>query len=143
MDCRETTELDKGGKCLSVIRGSDVATGVDGDGGCSVVESQLYVGCVLLHFEQVSLPLYFKLEEEGKEDGQREEVSAWFWQFLADGGASPLDVGVWTLQFADVVECKHGVDGVNGVDGEPKAELSGTEKDNTRKRNFRERWWIT
>ena len=44
------------------------------------------------------------------------------------------------MQSADVVECKHGVDGVNGVDGEPKAELSGTEKDNTRKRNFRERW---
>ena len=32
------------------------------------------------------------------------------------------------MQSADVVECKHGVDGVNGVDGEPKAELSGTEK---------------
>ena len=75
-NCRETTGLDKGGECLSVVGGGDVATGVDGDGGCSVVESQLYVGCVLLHFEQVSLPLYFELEEEREEDGQRKEVSA-------------------------------------------------------------------
>ena len=68
--------LDKGGKCLSVVGGGDVATGVDGDGGCSAVESQLYVGCILLHFEQVSLPLYFELEEEREEDGHRKEVSA-------------------------------------------------------------------
>ena len=75
-DCRETTGLDKGGEGLGIVGGGDVATGVDGDGGCSVVESQLYVGCVLLHFEQVSLPLYFELEEEREEDGQRKEVPA-------------------------------------------------------------------
>ena len=73
----QITGLNKGGEGLSIIIGGDIATGVDGDGGCSAIKSQLYVGCVLLHFEQVSLPLYFELKKECEEDGQRKEVSAW------------------------------------------------------------------